>query len=150
MMTVVSRRLIYKFLLDFVYPNRCPICGSFIKWDELLCKNCECKLPFHKKILCEKCGKDKCLDHDSLHFDSIYTLMRYEDICVKAIHQLKDDRQLNFAEYSAKLLGNVLRKMVSHSRRISSHQCQCTDQNAVKEDMIRHKSLHTLRLWSLG
>lgn len=109
-MTVVSRRLIYKFLLDFVYPNRCPICGSFIKWDELLCKNCECKLPFHKKILCEKCGKDKCLDHDSLHFDSIYTLMRYEDICVKAIHQLKDDRQLNFAEYSAKLLGNVLRE----------------------------------------
>lgn len=107
---MVSRRLIYKFLLDFVYPNRCPICGSFIKWDELLCKNCECKLPFHKKILCEKCGKDKCLDHDSLHFDSIYTLMRYEDICVKAIHQLKDDRQLNFAEYSAKLLGNVLRE----------------------------------------
>ena len=110
MTTVVSRRLIYKFLLDFVYPNRCPICGSFIKWDELLCKNCECKLPFHKEILCEKCGKDKCLDHDSLHFDSIYTLMRYEDICVKAIHQLKDDRQLNFAEYSAKLLGNVLRE----------------------------------------
>ena len=36
--------------------------------------------------------------------------MRYEDICVKAIHQLKDDRQLNFAEYSAKLLGNVLRE----------------------------------------
>jgi len=67
-------------------------------------------LPFHKKILCEKCGKDKCLDHDSLHFDGIYTLMRYEDICVKAIHQLKDDRQLNFAEYSAKLLGNVLRE----------------------------------------
>ena len=76
---MVSRRLIYKFLLDFVYPNRCPICGGFIKWDELLCKNCECKLPFHKKILCEKCGKDKCLDHDSLHFDSIYTLMRYEE-----------------------------------------------------------------------
>ena len=71
MMTVVSRRLICKFLLDFVYPNRCPVCGSFIKWDELLCKNCECNLPFH---------------------------------------QLKDDRQLNFAEYSAKLLGNVLRE----------------------------------------
>lgn len=107
---MVSRRLIYKFLLDFVYPNRCPICGSFIKWDELLCKVCESKLPFHEKTLCERCGKDKCLDHDSLHFDSIYTLMRYEDICVKAIHQLKDDRQLNFAEYSAKLLGNVLRE----------------------------------------
>ena len=146
MTTVVSRRLIYKFLLDFVYPNRCPICGSFIKWDELLCKNCECKLPFHKEILCEKCGKDKCLDHDSLHFDSIYTLMRYEDICVS----LKTTESL--------ILRNILRsfwvtcseKMVSHSRRISSHQCQCTDQNAVKEDMIRHKSLHTLRLWSLG
>lgn len=107
---MVSRRLIYKFLLDFVYPNRCPICGSFIKWDELLCKVCESKLPFHEKTLCERCGKDKCLDHDSLHFDSIYTLMRYEDICVKAIHQLKDDRQLNFAEYSAKPLGNVLRE----------------------------------------
>lgn len=149
-MTVVSRRLIYKFLLDFVYPNRCPICGSFIKWDELLCKNCECKLSFHKEILCEKCGKDKCLDHDSLHFDSIYTLMRYEDICVKAIHQLKDDRQLNFAEYSAKLLGNLLRKNGVADQAISSHQCQCTDQNAVKGDMIRHKSLHTLLLWSLG
>lgn len=147
---MVSRRLIYKFLLDFVYPNRCPICGSFIKWDELLCKNCECKLPFHKKILCEKCGKDKCLDHDSLHFDGIYTLMRYEDICVKAIHQLKDDRQLNFAEYSRSFWAMCSEKMVSHSRRISSHQCQCTDQNAVKGDMIRHKSLHTLRLWSLG
>lgn len=149
-MTVVSRRLIYKFLLDFVYPNRCPICGSFIKWDELLCKNCECKLPFHKKILCEKCGKDKCLDHDSLHFDSIYTLMRYEYICVKAYISLKTTDSL--------ILRNILRsfwvmcseKMVSHSRLISSHQCQCTNQNAVKGDMIRHKSLHTLRLWSLG
>ena len=29
---------------------------------------------------------------------------------MKAIHQLKDDRQLNFAEYSAKLLGNLLRE----------------------------------------
>lgn len=57
MMTVVSRRLIYKFLLDFVYPNRCPICGSFIKWDELLCKNCECKLPFHKKYCAKSAAR---------------------------------------------------------------------------------------------
>ena len=147
---MVSRRLIYKFLLDFVYPNRCPICGSFIKWDELLCKNCECKLPFHKEILCEKCGKDKCLDHDSLHFDSIYTLMRYEDICVKAIHQLKDDRQLNFAEYSAKLLGNVLREngIAQQADIITSVPMHRSKRR--KRDTIRHKSLHTLRLWSLG
>ena len=77
-------------------------------------------------------------------------LMRYEDICVKAIHQLKDDRQLNFAEYSAKLLGNVLRENGVADQADIITSVPMHRSNAVKGDMIRHKSLHTLRLWSLG
>ena len=50
---------------------------------------------------------------------------------MKAIHQLKDDRQLNFAEYSAKL-SDVLRENGVADQADIIHQCQCTNQNAVK------------------
>lgn len=105
---MANKRWIYKYLIDFIYPNRCPICGKFIRWDKLICDDCEKVLPLHNESLCEKCGKDKCLDHDQLYFDGIFTLMRYEDSGKEAIYRLKYDRELNFAEYSAEKLCEVL------------------------------------------
>lgn len=105
---MVSKRSIYKYLIDFVYPNRCPVCGDFIEWDKLICSDCEKALPMHNEPLCEKCGKDRCLEHTQLYFDGVFTLMRYEGSGKEAIYKFKHDRELNFAEYSAEKLCEIL------------------------------------------
>lgn len=113
---MVSKRLIYKYIIDFVYPNRCPVCGSFIEWDKLICCDCEKTLPVHNEPLCEKCGKDKCLDHTQLCFDGVFTLMRYENSVKEAIYRFKHDRELNFAEYSAEKLCEILTEKALDSK----------------------------------
>ncbi len=69
---------------------------------------------------------------------------------MKAIYQLKNDRQLNFAEYSAKLLGNVLREngIAQQADIITSVPMHRSKRR--KGDMIRHKSLHTFTAMELG
>lgn len=36
--------LIKRFLLDLVYPNRCPFCNKYIPFDEYYCSSCKDKL----------------------------------------------------------------------------------------------------------
>lgn len=105
---MVSSRSIYKFLIDLVYPNRCSVCGRLIHWDKLVCEDCEKDLPFNRSDLCEICGKDRCIDHSTLHYDGIVTLMRYEGSGKEAILKLKNDKQLGFAEYSAQKLAKII------------------------------------------
>ncbi|MGN0594996.1 MAG: ComF family protein [Hominimerdicola sp.] len=105
---MVSRRLVCKFLLDIIYPNRCPVCHKVIKWNELICHKCEESLPFIDIDLCEKCGKDVCLDHVLLNFDCVYTVIRYEGSGRDGVINLKSKNGLNFAEYFAEKLYEVL------------------------------------------
>lgn len=31
----------YRFLIDLVYPNRCPCCNQVIAWDAWICEACQ-------------------------------------------------------------------------------------------------------------
>lgn len=49
---------VFDWLIDLVYPNRCPFCGEFIAWNERSCKTCENGL--ETADFCPKCGHMKC------------------------------------------------------------------------------------------
>ncbi len=98
--TVVSRRSIYKFLIDIIFPNRCPSCGRLIRWDGLVCGECEKKLPF--------------ADMPKINIQSAegtYTVFMYEGAVKDMIYALKHGEGAdNFAEFCAVKLCKILRK----------------------------------------
>lgn len=89
------------FMIDLIFPNRCPFCGEFIRWDFYLCKACEDKLVRANKSICRKCGKSKCLcAENSCHrnYDAVFATFFYKDEKVRdAICGLKIDGETNIA-----------------------------------------------------
>lgn len=45
------------FLLDLLYPPRCPVCDGILPWREKICPECRQKLPYVPGKRCRKCGK---------------------------------------------------------------------------------------------
>ena len=107
---MVFKSLICKFLIDIIYPNRCPVCRKIIKWNELICADCENELPFIDSDICEICGKDICIDHSSLNFECVYTVIKYESCGKEGIFNLKRNNGVNFAEYFSQKLYEILRE----------------------------------------
>lgn len=101
-----SRIFNYKFWIDILLPNRCPVCGKVIMWDKLLCKDCESKLMF-----LDNCNlKSRKWDFNELPaFDSVYSLLSYDGNAVGAIYNLKLNKGINFARYASKHLGETLK-----------------------------------------
>lgn len=88
---MVSRSWIYKFLTDIIVPNKCPVCAKAIKWDGLLCKNCEDKLAF-----ADNAGISISAAEDSV------ALLIYKGEVKDMIYSLKHSGEANnFAEYCA-------------------------------------------------
>lgn len=99
-MTVVSKSLIYKFLVDFIYPNKCPVCHKVIKWNKLICSECLDKIPknSHKSTT----G----IENSSYEFSPFI----YKGVTTNLIHSLKNDgTNFNFVEYSTKLIAQELK-----------------------------------------
>ena len=46
------------FLLDLIFPNTCPFCGCFIRWNEYCCAECAGSL--ERADFCIRCGSAKC------------------------------------------------------------------------------------------
>lgn len=91
------------FLLDIVFPNRCPFCGDFIMWDEHICEKCGEKLLNANDVICRKCGYDKCACGRDLHYDMAFASFFYNDELVSgAIHRFKDTGEINIAECTVK------------------------------------------------
>lgn len=91
------------FVLDIFFPNRCPFCDDFIRWDKLICNNCrESLIPANDKI-CRICGQEKCCCHDSkLNYDTVLASFFYDDKNVsKAVYSFKYHGIINIAEYTA-------------------------------------------------
>lgn len=99
-----------KIITDIFFPNRCPFCDCFIKWDRLVCEKCEGELPFTGKELCEKCGKSPCECSDLLNYDRVYSVCYYEDKAKKAVLDLKNTNSSNSAEYFASVLSEKISK----------------------------------------
>ena len=101
---MASRRLIYKFLIDIFLPNSCPICGKVLKWNELLCADCEQKLEFADSENTNKNLPEK------VYFDKAFAVTYYENEVKDVIYRLKQGECRNFAEYSSQKLAEILKK----------------------------------------
>ena len=89
------------FLLDVVFPNRCPFCGEFIMWDKHICSKCEETLRNANEIICRKCGKDKCICSEKLNYDMAFATFIYNEKSVRnAILSFKTAGEMNIAEYA--------------------------------------------------
>ena len=100
----LNKEKISKFLLDLVFPNRCPVCRRFIKWDKLICDECFDKLPFiGSDEQCVFCGQlhDITAPCTNTHsFDNALSVMRYEGNAKRAMYNFKNRYALNIAEFS--------------------------------------------------
>lgn len=102
---------IKSFLLDFLFPNRCPFCGGFISFDRLCCEECFAEILWADKYICRKCGKPmrpEC-DCKNVHSYSYCASAAYYSGAVKnGIYSLKFKNNLN----SALIFGRALKGML--------------------------------------
>jgi competence protein ComFC len=103
-------RLIYKYIIDLIYPNRCPCCNKFIRWNAYVCDECIDKMSIKDDEYCIKCGKKKenCLCNLGLSFDRVYMVTDYLDTSKLGIYALKDSKNTNFAKYCGIQLGKKI------------------------------------------
>ncbi len=102
-------------LLNFFYPNRCPACDCILTAKELLCSTCSDLLPLKAEQYCHSCGKPDCMCGQlSLSYDGAAVCSAYTEGTVRAILQLKQSRNTNFAIFAARILAEQLRKEQLH------------------------------------
>lgn len=88
------------FILDLVFPNRCPFCNDVIKYDLLVCDNCSEKMHYLMNY-CRKCGKIECQCDKLYRFDKCDVCAVYDSFMQKAILNLKHGNGENLVYYVA-------------------------------------------------
>jgi competence protein ComFC len=117
-MTLTTLR---RSLINFLLPNRCPGCDAFLHAGELLCSACEEKILLPHDDYCHVCGKlrCKCKAHPP-DYDMAVVCARYSgeenDPAVRAIWELKNSRNTNFAEFSAKIIAERIRHSLDYGQ----------------------------------
>lgn len=97
-----------RFLLDLLYPNRCPCCDAFIRWDKLICADCHNELEVIYDKTCKRCGKEVCICSESTKYDAAVSVFRYSELCREGILSLKRGNNKNFGEYTGKLITHII------------------------------------------
>ncbi|MEH6700161.1 ComF family protein [Parasphingorhabdus sp.] len=133
---------IFKPLIDFALPPRCPVCGVTVEADNRFCLSCWQQLDFLVKPWCAACGLPlafdgpevslcvKCLIEPPVH-DGVRSVVRYNDLSSLIAMRLKYGTRLGLA----KLIAEHLQKFVRES-----------SDNAI----IVPVPLHRSRLWRRG
>jgi len=133
---------IFKPLIDFALPPRCPICGVTVEMDNRFCLSCWQQLDFLAKPWCAGCGLPfafdrptdslcaKCLAERSIH-DGVRAVVRYDDQSSLIAMRLKYGTRLGLA----RLIAEHLQKFVP----------ECAD-----KIIIVPVPLHRWRLWRRG
>lgn len=99
-----NRLLNYKFWIDLLMPNRCPVCGEVIVWNELICKSCEKSLPFLDDPFVLKYK----FQENITELKDLCAVFSYEGNSVSGIYNLKTRKGLNFAEYASNYICKYL------------------------------------------
>mgnify|MGYP003628084738 CR=1 FL=1 len=133
---------IFKPLIDFALPPRCPVCGVTVEADNRFCLSCWQQLDFLARPWCVACGLPfafdgpdnslcgKCLTDPPTH-DGVRAVVRYDDQSSLIAMRLKYGTRLGLA----KLIAEHLQKFAG----------ECSD-NAI----IVPVPLHRSRLWRRG
>lgn len=98
------------FIIDLLFPNRCPICREFINWNEFICGNCSSKLKPFPDDVCAKCGKDLCICKE-IKYDKAFVCFYYENSAKDGIISLKDGHK-EFGYYTGVLLGQKISETI--------------------------------------
>jgi len=101
------------FVLDLLFPNRCPFCGGFIKYDVLCCDECFPEILWSDEYICRICGKPKdpqCGCEEVRTYDMCITAAYYEGIVTEGIYSLKFRNNLNSAAIFGRALRDTLRE----------------------------------------
>ena len=93
-----------KFILDIFFPNRCPFCDCFIKWNKLACDRCIDEISYIDDKVCGHCGKVPCICDIELFYEKCYAACYYEGIVKNGIINLKIKNAINTAEIFADIL----------------------------------------------
>lgn len=113
---------IFRWLIELLYPRKCPFCTKVIDEDKRLCRNCEKKLPF-------------IIDRPPRRFgyvDECYSTLEYKDSVRESIHRFKFGGAAAYAEiYGAFLI-------------------KCIDENRIFCDIITWVPLSRARLRKRG
>lgn len=135
-------RAMFRSIVDFALPPRCPICGVTVQSDNHFCLSCWQQLDFLAKPWCAACGLPlvfdrpddslcgKCLVNRPVH-DGVRAVVRYDDQSSLIAMRLKYGTRLGHA----RLIAEHLQKFVA----------ECSE-NA----MIVPVPLHRSRLWHRG
>lgn len=106
----IRMNLISKYLLDIIFPNRCPICNNFIKWDKLCCEKCIAEIPFVNESICMECGKPNCICNKEKFYDKCIVACFYEKEIPMGIVNFKINNGINFGEYFADYLSEKIKE----------------------------------------
>lgn len=90
-----------KFLLDLIFPNRCPFCGEIIKYNKLSCDTCLEQIEWAEGKVCEICGSNLCMCGSDMHYDICYVSAVYAGAAKEGVISLKKGYGSNFAEITA-------------------------------------------------
>ena len=105
----MNKTKIFKYVSDLFFPNRCPFCGSFIQYDDVICEKCEKELPYAENC-CAFCGKDRCCCFDGEHiFKRGFAVCFYDGIAEKGIFKLKQGKGENSAEFFGTALADKIK-----------------------------------------
>lgn len=98
------------FIIDLLFPNRCPICREFINWNEFICGKCGSKLRPFPDDICPKCGKNFCMCKE-IKYDKAFVCFYYENSAKAGIFSLKDGHK-EFGYYTGNLLGQKISESI--------------------------------------
>lgn len=99
---------VISFISDLFFPNRCPCCSCFIKFDELICDDCKAKLTLSD--YCPICGNSNCIcKKDKVACERSFVFFDYNDTARNGIIAYKSGENRNFLHYMGTVISNFLK-----------------------------------------
>lgn len=113
----IELSIIFNYIMDFVYPRRCPYCDDVLPIGMKICDKCKDKFVIIKEPLCKNCGKmiededeEYCLDCNRKKF--MYKegrgLFLYNKEMKESISRFKYKARYEYADYYAESIYNNL------------------------------------------
>lgn len=100
---------ILQWILAFIYPRRCPVCGEIVlPKKSLVCDSCYDKLKLIKEPKCKQCGKplqhveqEYCYDcsRKNYHFEQGMAVWIYDKVMQKSIAAFKYKHRMEYADF---------------------------------------------------
>jgi competence protein ComFC len=106
--SISTGRKMQMFLLDLIYPNRCPCCNCSISWREYLCEACRQEVTAEPAdAFCPLCGKllRECFCGTGLSYDRAAILTEYTGAARAGVLSMKSAASLHFGRFCGNVLG---------------------------------------------